>query len=352
MLRLFRPSSVKSPQASRVFLRSNNRSSRFNLQHSNPISAHLRPYSTYRRFKTTPQTDFRSYLKNRYVAYFAGACVAFYVYNLDEAPFTHRHRFLWIPYWLETTIGDFSYRQIMAQYGSHVVPQSDPAYRQVGRVMNKLLAAAIDNTRDPRQAAHLKSLKWSISIIRVTDVAQEPPNAFILPNGKIFIFSSILPICKNEDGVATVLSHELSHQLAHHSLEQLSKQPIYVMLLTLLYAATGISGFTDLLIAGFLQMPASREMESEADRIGCELMARLCFNVHEAVNFWLRMEDFERRSSNTRGMLNEFLSTHPNTQKRIHDIRLWMPEMDTIRESSDCFQFGHFSEMSRNFFKR
>ena len=122
-----------------------------------------------------------------------------------------------------------------------------------------------------------------------------PPNAFILPNGKIFIFSSILPICENDDGLATVLAHELSHQLAQHSSEQLLKQPIYLVLSTILYSITGISWFNDLLINGVLTMPASREMESEADHIGCELLAKACFHPEQAINFWQRMSQAEKR---------------------------------------------------------
>ena len=150
--------------------------------------------------------------------------------------------------------------------------------------MNSLLTAAISNFPDQQQVEHLKSLDWAIHVIQV-DPNKIPPNAFILPNGKIFIFSSILPICHNDDGLATVLSHELSHQLAHHSLEQLSKQPFYILLLAILYSITGTSSFNSLMIEGLLKMPASRDMESEADHIGCELMARLCFNVNEAVQF-------------------------------------------------------------------
>lgn len=296
-------------------------------------------------------------LRNRYFLYFVGGGVAFYLYNLKEAPFTHRLRFLWIPYWLEKKIGDYSYQQIVYQYQDQIAPPSDPNYKLATSVMNRLLTSAISNTPDQKQAAHLKSLQWTIHIIRVADPQREPPNAFILPNGKIFIFSSILPICRNEDGLATVLSHELSHQLAHHSLEQLSMQPIYVMLSTAAYMATGISWFNDLLIAGFFQMPSSREMESEADRIGCELMARLCFNVHEAVKFWDRMEKWEQGALQGRfalqgGVLQEFLSTHPNTQKRIKDITKWLPELEQIREASNCYQWGGFEEAARNYFKR
>lgn len=310
-------------------------------------------HASYKRFQPAPKFSVASLLSNRLTLYFGGGCVAFYFYNLDEAPFTHRRRFIWIPYWMETKIGDYSYSQIMAQYKGKVAPKTDPVYAQITRVMNKLLASAIDNTQDPNQAAHLKLLNWTINVVNVTDPRQEPPNAFILPNGKIFIFSSILPICQNEDGLATVLSHELSHQLAHHSLEQLSKQPFYIMLSTLLYATTGISWFNDLLIAGLLKMPSSREMESEADHIGCELMARLCFDVKEAVNFWWRMEAWEsKQQMQGSGLLQQFLSSHPNTQKRIKDIHTWMPELELIKESLECNQWGRFSDFSRDFFGR
>lgn len=329
--------------------------SRAGLLNSYSIAS-SRSYASYNRFQSSrPEFSLSRLLLNRFVGIFVGTSVVFYLYNTDEAPYTNRRRFLWIPYWLEAKIGDYLYRQILGQYQAQLAPPSDPNYVLVTRVMNRLLATAIDGCPDPKQAAHLKKLNWTVHIIRVANPLQEPPNAFILPNGKIFIFSSIFPICKNEDGLATVLSHELSHQLAHHSLEQLSKQPIYIMLSTILYAATGISWFTDLLVAGLFQMPASREMESEADRIGCELMARLCFNVESAEQFWQRMENWEndmkRRSVGINdSLIGQFLSTHPNTTKRIHDIRLWMPQLEQIKENSNCGHFGLFQDFSRNYF--
>ncbi|KAK6199427.1 peptidase family M48-domain-containing protein [Scheffersomyces amazonensis] len=317
----------------------------------------IRQYATYKRFDNRPpnSVNYWSILTSRKTIYFLGGCAAFYVYNLNEAPFTHRYRFIWIPYWLETKIGDYSYQQIMFQYGNAIVPHTNPLYGKISGIMNKLLTVAINNNDDPKQREHLKSLDWSINIIQV-DPKTYPPNAFILPNGKIFIFSSILPICYNDDGLATVLSHELSHQLAHHSSEQLSKQPIYIMLSTILYTITGISWFNDLLIRGFLEMPASREMESEADRIGIELMARSCFNIKESVKFWQRMNEAEQQMAGQfRGVaLQEFFSTHPATSKRIHDINQWLPDLEHIKEASGCYeyQFGRFSEFNQNFFKK
>lgn len=299
----------------------------------------VRGYSQYNRFQSNKTNHFH-FFNNRVFLGIGAGLIGFYVYNQNEAPFTHRRRFLWVPYWMEKRIGDMSYRQIMYQYQQYLVPRSDPVYRQIGKVVDKLLAHSFEANSDESQVRHLKLLNWEIHVINLPNT---PPNAFILPNGKIFMFASILPICKDSNGIATVLSHELSHQLAHHSMEQMSKQPFYIALLTLLYMATGVSWFNELLIAGFLTMPASREMELEADRIGCELMARLCYNLNQIPNFWLRMYEFEQRAGGRKApLLQEFLSTHPNTTKRIKDIQSWMPELQSIKETLDCHQFNEF----------
>lgn len=295
-------------------------------------------------------TQWRNIAFSRTGATVGAAGIGFYLYNLDEAPFTHRRRFLWVPYWLEKKVGDYSYRQIMAQYSAALVPPQDPIYFRVLNIMNKLLATAFDNLdHDERHLRHLKSLDWDIHVV---GGSSQPPNAFVLPDGKIFIFASMLPICQNDDGLATVLAHELAHQLAHHSLEQMLTQPLYIALSTLLYTLTGVSWFNDLLVSGLLRMPASREMESEADRIGCELMARLCFRPAESVHFWTRMQNFEKRQRlRPLGLLLGILSTHPPTDKRIHDIQSWMPHLNTLRESAGCYA-ASFDQFKRNFFHR
>lgn len=317
----------------------------------------LRCYATYKRFgNAQPTFNLRNLLYSRNALYTGLGLVGFCIYNLDEAPFTKRWRILWIPYWLETKIGDFGYKQLMLQYRNEIIPYSDPIYNRISGIMNRLLTVALENSEDPKQKQHLKSLNWTIHVIQV-DPNRVPPNAFILPNGKIFVFSSILPICQNDDGIATVLSHELSHQLAHHSLEQMSKLPFYLVLLTVLYSITGTNSLSGLLIDGLLRMPASREMESEADHIGCELMARLCFNLEEAVRFWGRMHDWEDNAAGFkayRSGFQEFFSTHPNTLKRIHDIKQWLPELESVKELSGCYEYQYklFNDYQHNFFGR
>lgn len=320
----------------------------------------IRPYASYRRFNNSQSSTniYEHYLlllTSRKALYIGGGLLGFYLFNLHEAPFTHRLRFIWIPFWIETKIGDYSYRQIMSQYGSMILPHLNPLYGRISSIMNKLLATAIANNEDQTQKRHLKELHWEINIIQNDSL---PPNAFILPNGKIFIFSSILPICENDDGLATVLSHELSHQLAQHSSEQLSSQPFYMFLSAVLYSMTGVSWFNDLLINGLFTMPASREMETEADHIGCEILAKSCFNPDQSVKFWERMGREEQNltrkmgGSATNSILGQWFSTHPATTKRIHDIEEWLPKLREMRESSGCYDYGKFHDFSANYFKR
>ncbi|CAI5759101.1 unnamed protein product [Candida verbasci] len=308
-----------------------------------------RTYATYKRFNnTTKSVNYYNLLHSRKTLYVGGGLIGFYIYNLHEAPYTHRRRFIWVPFWLGEKIGDYTYKQIMYQYGSQILPHSNPLYSKVSNVMNKLLQVSL-NSEETHQKQFLKNLNWEINIINNDSL---PPNAFILPNGKIFIFSSILRICQNDDGLATVLSHELSHQLAQHSNEQLSSQPIYMALSTILYTLTGVSWFNDLLINGVLTMPASREMESEADHIGCEILARACFDPKQSIYFWQRMNQAEKRLGGEANARLEWFSSHPATSRRIADIESWMPKLEQIKADSNCHSFYQFDEFHRNFFKR
>lgn len=327
---------------------------------SRPFHA-SRAYATYNRFDNASKPlDFSSLLKSRYTPYIVLGAGGFYFYNLDHAPFTGRRRLIWVPYWLETMVGNMSYKQFYSAYRNQLVPPQDPLYNRVLNIMNKLLASAVKYSDNEKQINHLKSLNWKIHIIN-SNSTHDPPNAFILPNGKIFVFSSILPIAGNDDGLATVLSHELSHQLARHSAEQLLKSPLNLALSAVLYSITGSPNFNSFISSTLINLPASREMETEADHIGCVLMARLCYDIREPVNFWIRMRQAEERlKGRYKGVLGDylegFLSTHPTSQKRVQDITGWIPDLQALKESSGCYehQFGMFNDLhhNSNFFRK
>ncbi|CAN3371873.1 mitochondrial metalloendopeptidase Oma1p [Diutina rugosa] len=325
---------------------------RFGDNDPDVVEYELDPYGNYRERKGhryRSSNSWQDLLYDRRLWYLAAGLGLFYVANLHKAPYTGRLQFCWVPYWMEQKMGDMSYRQVMAQFGGDIVDHNNRVYQPIRSVMDRLLKAADQLIKDPKQREHLKKLDWQISVV----AGDYPPNAFILPNGKIFIFASIIPICQNEDGLATVLSHELSHQLAHHSSEQLSKSPLYMLAGAIMFSITGSTGLNDLLIQTLFQLPGSRKQESEADHIGCELMAKACFNVDAAVSFWGRMEDMEQQMGGASGgRMTEFFSTHPASEHRIEAIKSWLPQLHQVQEESGCHtkQFGNFANAYNSFF--
>ncbi|KAH3682813.1 hypothetical protein WICPIJ_006219 [Wickerhamomyces pijperi] len=314
--------------------------SNFRFTKLNPTNSHkfnytptLRSYATYRRFNN--QVSNTNLLKDpksrRYVLAFLSISGLIYVSNLHEAPVTGRKRFIWTPVWLEEKIGNQSYRQLLNQYNQQgqILPASHPTTKKVASIFKRILDVSPVNA---------DQLDWKIHVIVDPNA---PPNAFVLPGGKVFVFSSILSICQNDDGLATVLSHEFAHQLARHTGENLSSSPIYGMIGLFLYTVTGSDLINRLIMNAIFTMPASRQMETEADYIGLMLMSKACFNPSESYKLWERMAQYEKQKSS--GMLRaEFLSTHPSSDTRIENMKEWQSKARQAYDQSHCEQFGQF----------
>lgn len=153
-------------------------------------------------------------------------------------------------------------------------------------------------------------MKWEVHVIE-----SEERNAFVIPGGKVFVYTGILPITKTDDGLAAVLGHEIAHNVASHQAESMSKMVWMLPLQFLFYIADG-SGYLpfgrfigDFLLQYGLAMPASRRQESEADYIGLMIMAKSCYNPEEAVKVWERMEAANKGGAND---VPQWLSTHPS----------------------------------------
>jgi len=177
-----------------------------------------------------------------------------------------------------------------------------------------------------------KDVEWEVYVISDDNTK----NAFVLPGGKIFVFTGILPVCKNDDGLASVLGHEVAHQVARHSAERLSYAKVLFALgytLELLGLDVGLSR---LILTFLLQLPNSRKAESEADYIGVRLMAKACFDPRETTRMWTRMSESEKGGSLGGSASIDFLSTHPANKKRIKNLEQWMPEALDIRAASPC----------------
>jgi predicted Zn-dependent protease len=172
----------------------------------------------------------------------------------------------------------------------------------------------------------LTETKWEY---RLLDDKQA--NAFALPGGKVAVYTGILPITRDESGLAAVLGHEIGHVVARHGGERLSQQLLVNAGLETTMAAlsggnpTTVQAVASLLGAGAtvgVLLPWSRAQESEADHLGLILMAKAGYDPHAARDLWARMAAASQGSARP----PEFLSTHPSEPTRIHQIELWLPE--------------------------
>ena len=174
-------------------------------------------------------------------------------------------------------------------------------------------------------SSQLAGFKWEFNLIQ----DDKTVNAWCMPGGKVAFYTAILPICKDETGIAVVMGHEVAHAIANHGRERMSQGLLEQFGLSTVGAAMGQNpGLTGQIFQQAVGMGAevgmlkfSRGHESEADHIGLIFMAMAGYDPAQAPIFW------ERMSSLSGGQKPpEFLSTHPADATRIKDLQSWMPE--------------------------
>lgn len=192
----------------------------------------------------------------------------------------------------------------------------------VTKVGDKIKAAAIKWMTAKGYGANIKDYKWEYKL-----VDDKAVNAWCMPGGKIAVFTGILPVTKNEDGLATVMGHEVAHALLAHSRSRMDAAIIQNAGSSVLGAVTnGKSSTTQQAIqlayglgTNLGSLAYSRSHESEADHLGLILMTIAGYNPDNSISFW------ERMAANSKGSTPEFLSTHPNNSTRIKDIKELIP---------------------------
>lgn len=232
-------------------------------------------------------------------------------------------RFMQVSKNQEQILAEISLQEIVKQYGQAILPPSHPVSRYVSKVAHRII-----NAIDP--ALIQPDTKWKIYVIDAP-VA----NAFVLPGGEIFVFTGILPITANEDGLAAVIGHEIAHKIARHVAEKVSFYQFFTIATTILQVL--ITGDMHMPLADVVKnllvfLPFSRKCEIEADYIGLLFMSQACYDPSEAVHVWKRMEAMEKGPKPP-----AFLSTHPGHHERIEKIQNWLPEARRKFEESGCY---------------
>ena len=157
-------------------------------------------------------------------------------------------------------------------------------------------------------------------------------NAWCMPGGKIAVYSGILEVTKNTNGLAAVMGHEIAHAVAKHSVERASTSVLVQTGTSIIDIATGgklstINRSTGMNTVGLLSQigilnPFSRKQESEADYLGLIFSSLSGYDIREAPKIWKRMKEAYKGKTPP-----EFMSTHPSPDNRIKKLNGWMNEV-------------------------
>lgn len=198
--------------------------------------------------------------------------------------------------------------------------EADNILKNSNRSKDVALTARVVNVGKRIVAAYPDAAQYEWSFYVLED---DTINAFALPGGKVFFYTGILKLMKNDDQIATVMGHEIAHVLARHGAERMSQQMLSnagaqvlgsVLKIPAEYQGLYNTAYGLASNVGVI-LPFSRKHESEADTIGVNIMHKAGYNPDEAVKFWQTM------SAQSGGGTPEFLSTHPSDDRRIKEIQ-------------------------------
>lgn len=203
-------------------------------------------------------------------------------------------------------------------------PATNANAAMVKRVANRLITAITNYCNQNGLSNEIANYRWEVNLIEENTV-----NAWCMPGGKIAVYTGILPVTQNENALAIVMGHEITHALAKHGSERMSESLIanYGGLALAELVKNKPAETQNLFNTAFgigtnigILLPHSRNNESEADKFGLRYAALAGYDPREAIAFWKRMSQLGGQKPPV------FLSTHPADEQRIADLQAIMDE--------------------------
>lgn len=233
----------------------------------------------------------------------------------SKSPYTNRSQMIFVSSSEEMALGEKSYKEALSE--AKVITNTKDAKR-VKTIGQKIA-----------QVSQKNDFNWEFNLVE-----DEQANAFCLPGGKVVVYTGILKFAKNDDQLATVISHEISHALARHGAERMSQSMVQQgvgMIGNIVVGATAPqyqNAFNMAYGAGSnlgVMLPYGRLQEIEADEIGILLMYKAGYNLNEAVKFWENMSEGKSGGS-------DFFSTHPSSNTRVSDIQKVIHKIESQKQ--------------------
>jgi len=249
----------------------------------------------------------------------------------SQVPLTDRNRFAPLPSSQMLALGNQSYDAVL---DSSQLSDNQRWENMITEVGNNMVYYIEGYFREKGEEETIEDFEWEFNLLESDQV-----NAWCMPGGKVAFYEGIMPICRDKNGVAVVMGHEIAHAIAQHSNERMGQQMITQLGgLSLAVAMSQKPKATqNLAMTAFglgtqlaYVLPYSRKHESEADEMGLYFMAMAGYDVSEAPEFWKRM------AANAKGQAPpEFLSTHPSHNTRISHLNKIIPKAEKFARKNE-----------------
>tara|TARA_B100000674_G_C37808508_1_gene899960 strand:- start:59 stop:886 length:828 start_codon:yes stop_codon:yes gene_type:complete len=263
--------------------------------------------------------------RRNFIKYIGCGCGGFLLNSCTSAPITDRKQLKLIP---ESKLNAQAAQIYEKIKDKEKLITDGSILKQIKEIGNKMEDSISEyfyqqNIKDPTS-----NFQWEYILIDNKKVK----NAWCMPGGKIAVYTGLLDITKNTNGLAAVMGHEVAHAVAKHSVERASRGVLMKTTIQITDILTGgkisqVNRTTGMDTVGLLAQlglmnPFNRKQESEADYLGLIFSSLSGFDIRETTKIWERMKEANKGKEPP-----EFMSTHPSSTNRINQINEWMNEI-------------------------
>ena len=263
--------------------------------------------------------------RRKFLNYVGCGCCGVMINGCSTAPITRRRQFKIIPEAKLNAKAAAIYEKVKKKEKMSDDKKTLNKIKNIGKKMENSISEYFlrSGTEDPTI-----SFDWEYILIENKKVK----NAWCMPGGKIAIYTGILDVTKNDNGLAAVMGHEIAHAVAKHSVERASRGVILNTSTQLIDIFSGgklsqVNRVTGMNTVGLLSQigimnPFSRTQESEADYLGMIFSSLSGYDIRETKKLWERMKASKKGKE-----ISEFMSTHPSSDTRIKNLTMWENEV-------------------------
>jgi len=263
--------------------------------------------------------------RRKFLSYVGCGCCGFVLNACSTAPITNRRQLKIIPEAKLNAQAAEIYEKVKEKEKLSDDTKQLNEIKEIGKKMENAIGEYFyrEKLDDPTT-----NFDWEYILIDNKKVR----NAWCMPGGKIAVYTGILDVTKNTNGLAAVMGHEVAHAVAKHSIERASRGTILNVSTRIIDIASGgvlsdVNRASGMNTVGLLAQlgimnPFNRKQESEADYLGMIFSSLSGYDIRETVKIWERMKEYNKGKEQP-----EFMSTHPSADNRIKNIKKWTNEI-------------------------